>query len=325
MVSCDGQVPVEHQENGYPISFEAAVEEFRGKGTYEECVALAKKKYQVPVVRANFETLTVGVFHINSVMGKSPERARCILYGFIAKCMARKADVIVGDANKLANRYYADQAYDDMANSSFQVSMRQALYYWNQGTPLSRRLSMEFVDATRLEDKESGDSHSRASQTDLDCMAGVVLGWGKSLPQIFDRQKMENDYMRDQVVDTISAFADGRDAQEVILTDNDGNAYRDDTGSKLPYDVTPRDYTVFVSEMAKYVHNRDLWLKDTDQDWHLPMRVKIRQAHFTGVRQRTAEGWERSRLREKKYRSARSQKPDVRDAPSRWGGYRGSK
>ena len=210
-VSFDGQVPVEHREGGFPISWDDAVEEFRGQGSYLDCVAVAKKKYQVPVVRANFETLTVAVFHINSIMGRSPDRARCILYGFIAKCLARKVDVIVGDANKLANRYYAGQAYDDMANSSFQVSMRQALYYWNTGTPLSRRLSMEFVDATRLEDKESGDSHSRASQTDLDCMAGVVLGWGKSLPQIFDRQKMENDYMRDQVVDTISAFADDRE------------------------------------------------------------------------------------------------------------------
>lgn len=133
--------------------------------------------------------------------------------------MFDQIDICVGDGNKMTSRYSKVQQHDDLENSSLIQCFRQAWYHLNTGVPLSRRVSMEFVDVNKEEDKRrpSDDAHAAASGTSFDCMFGVVVGWGKADCQKAGREDAQEKHRRK-----------GEEAAcKVVLKQADGTEYRD--------------------------------------------------------------------------------------------------
>ena len=82
-----------------------------------------------------------------------------------------KVDVIAGDANAAAYKYYKKQEYQDVFNSSIAVMLRDMQREVNMGHPFESRLHIDYNTNNHLSQLRSAN--------DLDCCTMAVLSWGK--------------------------------------------------------------------------------------------------------------------------------------------------
>lgn len=217
-----------------------------------------------PVIRAPMSSMKICAFRLNSVLGKTPDVARKLLYS--VACVTDQVELFCGDGNKMAYRFCANQDAD-LGNSALSHVWKQVQYAVNSDTPLSKRLSVHIADNNRIVDvsRDSSTVHSQHSKDSYDCAFRAACGFGKAACQPDARANVEKEHVE---ACKSSGIDHGSHGEKAIWT------------SSYP------DHEMKVSEVAKYVTQRDLWLKDGDTDWHIPFRCTIRQYYYKALRQR---------------------------------------
>ena len=75
---------------------------------------------------------------------KSPAAARIFFKTVLQQVCHFKVDVIAGDANTAAYRYYNNQEYHDLYNSWVAVMLREMQREVNTGQPFANRLHIDY-------------------------------------------------------------------------------------------------------------------------------------------------------------------------------------
>ena len=78
-------------------------------------------------------------------------------------------DVIAGDANAAAYKYYKHQEYQDLYNSSVAIMLREIQCEANEGQPIESRLHINYY--------HNNHSFHISSASDLDCCFMDILSW----------------------------------------------------------------------------------------------------------------------------------------------------
>ena len=102
---------------------------------------------------------------------KSPAAVRELFKTVLQQVCHLKVDVIAGDANAAASKYYKKQEHQDLRDSSFAVMLREMQREVNTGHPLERRLHIDYSTnnhPTRLH-----------AANDIDCCFMAFFSWGK--------------------------------------------------------------------------------------------------------------------------------------------------
>ena len=77
---------------------------------------------------------------------------------------------------------------------------------------------------------------------------------------------------------------------EYTLKDTNGDRAARVASSTADSEVAPYDWDVSLSQGLMYLSRRSLWVGDTDNDFHLPMLVHLREVAYKGWRKRSEEG-----------------------------------
>ena len=80
-----------------------------------------------------------------------------------------KVDVIAGDANEAAYKYFKNQKYQDWYNSSVAIMLRELQREVNEGRPFEDRLCIDF--------HHNNHSLYINSENDLDCSFKAIISW----------------------------------------------------------------------------------------------------------------------------------------------------
>ena len=80
-----------------------------------------------------------------------------------------KVDVIAGDANAAAHKYFRKQEYQDLYNSSVAIMLREIQCEANEGQPIESRLHIDCCN--------NNHSFHISSASDLDCCFMAILPW----------------------------------------------------------------------------------------------------------------------------------------------------
>ena len=80
-----------------------------------------------------------------------------------------KVDVIAGDANAAAYKYFSEQEYQDLHNSSVAIMLREMQREVNTGRPFERRLHIDYYTNSHFS--------QLISANDLDCCFMSILSW----------------------------------------------------------------------------------------------------------------------------------------------------
>ena len=75
---------------------------------------------------------------------KGPYRVREFFAKVIKKVQHYRVDVIAGDANAAAHKYYKKQEYQDLYNSSVAVTLREMQREVNTDHPFESRLHIDY-------------------------------------------------------------------------------------------------------------------------------------------------------------------------------------
>ena len=201
--------------------------------------------------RSGLQGLACSVYHLHHEQAmKSPLRVRQFFKTMLQHVHNFKVDVIAGDANAAAYKYFKKQQYQDLYNSSVAVMLREMQREVNEGRPFESRLHLD------------SHTHNHFSQlisaSDLDCCFMAILSWRKPHgPRIMreswsiSRVRMHgNENRRGED----SSFAKGI---EVLLTETAKKGYPDPENVDNPMSA-PLGYDVRQSKRVLELQNRDL-------------------------------------------------------------------
>ena len=120
------------------------------------------------VTRSGLQRLWCCVCHLHHEQAmKAPYRVRQFFGTVLQKVDRFKVDVIAGDANAAAWKYYKQQEYQDVYNSSAAVMLREMQSEDHTGHPSESRLHIDYYT----------DNHfsQLRSASDLDCCFMAIL------------------------------------------------------------------------------------------------------------------------------------------------------
>eukprot|EP00974_Lingulodinium_polyedra_P063463 6127250-Lingulodinium_polyedra.AAC.1 len=100
-----------------------------------------------PVSRAGLTEVVVSAFHINNAYATSKmSRVRSGLKTYFQAIMDHQVDIVAGDANQAAFRYFNRQKVPDPGNSIIQVLFHQMITDINRNTEFKCRVSGLLLD-----------------------------------------------------------------------------------------------------------------------------------------------------------------------------------
>ena len=102
---------------------------------------------------------------------KAPSRVRQFFKTVLQQVHHFKVDVIAGDANAAAYKYFRKQQYQDLYNSSVAVLLREMQREVNEGRPLESRLHIDSYTNNHFSQLSSASA--------LDCCFMAILSCGK--------------------------------------------------------------------------------------------------------------------------------------------------
>ena len=115
---------------------------------------------------------------------KPPAAAREFFKTVLQQVYHLKVDVIAGDANAAAYRYYKNPEYQYQDNSSVAVMLREMQREVNTGQPFENRLHIDYSTKIHPSQLHAAD--------DLDCCFMVILSWRKPVGPRFMRKLWSN-------------------------------------------------------------------------------------------------------------------------------------
>ena len=75
---------------------------------------------------------------------KAPYRVRQLFNTVLQQVLHFKVDVLAGDANAAAYKFYRKQQYQDLHNSSVAIMLRETQHEVNMGHPFESRLNIDY-------------------------------------------------------------------------------------------------------------------------------------------------------------------------------------
>jgi hypothetical protein len=233
-------------------------------------------------------TYQFGVYHINSNKCGQMDTVRRHFEQFIRSCVKHRVDVLGGDGNGAAYKYFNNQKFSDPMNSSVCRIIRHVQEQWNTGKPVALRLTLDEISSSKLD--------NNLAFTCDDCCWVHVFGWGKTVASRAERLAMLDDQ---------------RPARHNFSSDEEhkmaSQEWEDTLSQKANPRVTPREWHITDCERVKHITNEDLWLRKNDGDSHNPIIVRLKQFSEKNHRDRNPV---RTRERKEKYDSRR--KKDVK-------------
>ena len=169
-----------------------------------------------------------------------------------------KVDVIAGDPNAAAYRYYQRQEYQDLYNSSVAILLREMQREVNTGRPFERRLHIDH--STNNHPSQLGPA------SDLDCCFVAVLSLRKLLGSRIMRNLWSNTHGRahgnEKRQNEDSSYPKGI---EILQRETAKKVYPDQEMDDPM--VAPRDFDIRLSGRVMELENKqnkDLWILPTD-------------------------------------------------------------
>ena len=124
------------------------------------------------VTRSGLQRLRNSVCHLHHEQAmKAPSRNRQFFAEVFEKVQHYKVDVIAGDVNAAAHKYYKRQVCQDLYNSSVAVMLREMQRVVNTGRPFESRLHIDCFSNNHLSQLRSA--------SDIDCCFMAILSWRK--------------------------------------------------------------------------------------------------------------------------------------------------
>ena len=204
---------------------------------------------------------------------------------FLQLCIDYRVDILCGDANQAAFKYYNHQAFHDIPNSMVVSLVRDMVATVNKDLAYPQRLSMKFMTNNHEENFVNDDP---------DCCVTFVFGWGKAKAAKATRRLMLQDLQpkgphltteewrdfllteREKAVDRFPKDQARITAIEYLL--------RPERNDPLE---APSDFHTAQSMRVLQTKREDLWLRDNDVSWHLPILITLREWAYKNWRQRS--------------------------------------
>ena len=133
-----------------------------------KCIQDTKERQLV--TRSGLQRLRCSVCHLHREQAmKSPLRVRQFSKQYFNTCTIG-VDVIAGDANAAAYKYFKKHKYQDLYNSSVAIMLREMQREGNEGRPLESRLDIDYFTNNHFS--------QLCSASDLDLVLhGYSLTW----------------------------------------------------------------------------------------------------------------------------------------------------
>ena len=183
---------------------------------------------------------------------KEPSRVRQFLGTVLQQVHRFKVDVIAGDANAAAYKYYKKQEHQDLYDSSVAVLTREMQREDHTGRPFESRLHIDYY---------TNDQYSQIrSASDLDCCFMAILSWRKPLGPRIMRKLWSNTRERTQGNEKDAcSTSQGEDSSyptgiEVLLTGTARKGYPDPENDDNPK-IAPQDYDARQSRRVLELQN----------------------------------------------------------------------
>jgi hypothetical protein len=224
------------------------------------------------VKRAGLQKTRILAYHIESSKGgRRHENVRSYLKEILTQVGSAHVDLLFCDGNLAASRSKKSQRHTDIPNSTICQSYRQFQQAINTGVPFEERVQMVILDNNPAMHAEVEMTTEDRDKHDWDCCLVAVFGWGKTVVQKEKRIEMKEH--------------PEKIANAMNLPRHD---VPDDTSS-LHYESAPVDWKVSMSERALHLDRKDMWLGNTDKDYHSPMFITLRNEATKNFRYRKAE------------------------------------
>jgi len=238
------------------------------------------------VQRASMGEVTIAVFHLHhDAANKRMGVAKARFGEFLQLCIDSRVDVLCGDANQAAYKYYNHQTFRDIPNSMVVRLVRDMVESVNKDLAYPQRLSMNFMTNNHEENFRTDDP---------DCCVTFVFGWGKATAarttrklllqgiearSRFITRKEWHDALAKELEKAVDSFPKDQariKAIEYLL--------RPERNDNLD---APSDFHTTQSMRVLQTTREDLWLRGTDCSWHLPILITLREWAFKNWRKRT--------------------------------------
>jgi len=248
-----------------------------------------------PLTRSGLNKVRVCVYHVNSIAAKrKPDIVRGHLAAMAIDVCELQVDIVAGDANGAAYSYYKRQKNpslrDSLANTTFQKVIAgyidQFIYgagdqsQPNGGRPrgyqrpetwfLARLPHVHFLSNNTYEDMKAWEQNPDP-EASIDCCIAHVFSWGHTVGASFHRRSAEYDFPQ----------------QAPELPPSWQNLPPNQPFPQPPH--LCQDFHIRSAERPKRWRNSDLWLSNTDCDWHMPLFFTVREMTQRAKRIRTKE------------------------------------
>ena len=169
----------------------------------------------------------------------------------LRKCTYR-VDVVAGDANAAAYRFYKRQEYQDLYNSSVAVMLREMQRGIIMGRPFESRLHIDY---------STSNHHSQLRPADdLDRCFMAILSWGKPPGPRIMKRLWSNTRERTQNKEQEQAEdCSYPKVVEVMPRETGRKSYPDPENIGNPM-IAPQDFEFRQSGRVLEFQNRDLWI-----------------------------------------------------------------
>ena len=140
------------------------------KAATASCINDTNKRQLVTI--SGLSRLRCCVCHLHHKWAMNSHAAVREFFGTVLQQMYHfKVDVIAGDANAAAYKYYKKQEYQNLHNASVAIMLREMQSEVNMGLPFENKLRIDYSTNNRPTQLHAAN--------DIDCYFMAILSWGK--------------------------------------------------------------------------------------------------------------------------------------------------
>ena len=219
---------------------------------------------QKDVKRGGFPEAVVSVFHLDHGIAKKPQLSHNALQRFLQRSLIYQADVVTGDANSAANRFFVGQELCHQRLSLFWYLLENNIRMLNRRIhqpfkainatiECSSRVRDEYLSVQNHTDRRDGVQIESHREEQLDCMVTAVIAYGKYTEHKTSRVKCQPSLM--------SRREEEDELQRPL---------------NVLFPEQINELRVSSVEKFKWTTRRSLMLGPNDGDYHLPLMVHCR-------------------------------------------------
>ena len=246
------------------------------------------------ITRNGRARIRVCTFHIDSELAKSPDVAAHFLFTMFTMCQQLRVDFCNGDANQAMWRIMKTQGtgHSNYEHSTYRVCHDAIYEQLNAELEPHQKVLWTAMDNNAEDYYDLGPQSQLGADRCFDCIVCHAYHWGKTAREQRQRQKF-NTLMRGRFpaerAEAIRLLEDKEWRWEHVKEFlNDGGTlsqyldnliadYYDKDNNPLPDTKGPPGFVCKVDTVALTIERRDLFLGNTDREYHQPLHIWINQ------------------------------------------------